>query len=73
MGTKIMELKQPEKNIETGRLEILIRFDDIEIDTLNGIVNGYDKGDKDDPKQMAVIDSIKEGFYQARRLVRPSK
>jgi len=68
-----MEIKQPEKNIETGRLEILIRFNDMEIDTLNGIVKGYDRGDKDDPKQMAVIDSIKEGIYQARRLVRPSK
>ena len=68
-----MELKQPEKNIETGRLEILIRFNDMEIDLLNGIVKGYDRGDKDDQKQMAIIDSIKEGIYQARRLVRPSK
>ena len=72
MGTKIMELKQPEKNIETGRLDIMIRFDDMEIDLLNGIVKGYDKGDKDDPEQMGVIDNLKEGFYQARRLVRPS-
>ena len=73
MGTKIMQLKTPEKNIETGRLEILIRFNDMEIDLLNGIVKGYDKGDKDDQEQMDIINELKEKFYEARRLVRPSK
>ena len=62
-------IKEPEKNPDTGKLEIMIKFTADEIDMLNGVRYG---GDKDDPKQAKIMDDLKEGIYQARRKISPS-
>jgi hypothetical protein len=75
IGTKLMFIRQPEKNGDTGKLEIMIKFTALEIDMLNSAVTWMvqnNKGDTDDREQTKTMNDLKEGFYQARRKISPS-
>ena len=55
-------------------LEINIILSSDEIDYVNGCIRMFqqtNKGDIDDPKQQKLQEDLKEGFYLARRKVKP--
>lgn len=69
-----MRIKEPVKNRDSNVLEINIILSADEVDYINGCIRMFqqtNKGDTDDPKQQKLQEDLKEGFYLARRKVKP--
>lgn len=63
-------VNEPEKNPDTGEMEIMVKLEYEVVDLLKGAIAMY-RGDVDDPKQIKLAAAIKDFLLECKGKLRP--